>query len=147
MERRQYKALNFDLDTNALKKYYPNRHYRQAYRDIHSFLIRNGFEHRQWSGYKTVQPMSDTAVTLVVAELGRKYVWLGKCVNHFDVTNVGQNYDLTAMLNAPDIAEPNVKKEPEQLSIAERFKEAQVKAKRKNSEREIRLLPTKQQER
>ena len=36
MERKYYKAINFDLDTNRLKEYYPR--YQQAYKDILKFL-------------------------------------------------------------------------------------------------------------
>lgn len=36
MERKHYKAINFDLDTNKLKKYYPR--YQQAYSDLLRFF-------------------------------------------------------------------------------------------------------------
>lgn len=97
MERRQHKALNFDLDTNALKQYYPSPHYRQAYRDISRFLQANGFEHRQWSGYRSMQAMSDAEITLLVTRLNARFSWLSKCINRFDVTNIGKNYDLSAL--------------------------------------------------
>ena len=45
------KAINFDLDTNALKINYGGSNYREAYIDIETFMEHNGFEHRQWSGY------------------------------------------------------------------------------------------------
>ncbi len=51
MERKYYKAINFDLDTNKLKKYYPR--YQQAYSDLLRFFKVNGFLHRQGSGYVT----------------------------------------------------------------------------------------------
>lgn len=116
MERRQHKALNFDLDTNALKQYYPSPHYRQAYRDISRFLQTNGFEHRQWSGYRSLQAMSDAEITLLVTRLNARFPWLSKCINRFDVTNIGRNYDLSALFvdsdEMPEI-EPVVVKKPE----------------------------------
>jgi virulence-associated protein VapD len=33
-KNRHYKAINFDLSTAKLKKFYPNKNYRQAYADI-----------------------------------------------------------------------------------------------------------------
>lgn len=103
MERRQYKALNFDLDTKALEQHYPSSSYRQAYRDISRFLQSNGFEHRQWSGYRSEQAMSDAEITLLVTRLNTRFPWLSKCVNRFDVTNIGKNYDLSPLFT--DIAD------------------------------------------
>ena len=45
MNDKTTKAVNFDLDTKALKIYYPGKHYRQAYRDIRKFMLDNGFTH------------------------------------------------------------------------------------------------------
>lgn len=45
------KYLNFDLDTNKLKQYYPKKDYTRAYKDIEKFLVSRGFEHRQGSAY------------------------------------------------------------------------------------------------
>lgn len=113
MERKQHKALNLDLDTNALKQHYPTTHFRQAYRDIHRFLEANGFEHRQWSGYRSVRAMSDAEITLTITRLNEQFPWLSQCVNRFDVTNIGRNYDLSALFGrtaqelviVPDIPE------------------------------------------
>lgn len=44
------KALNFDLDTRKYEKF-TKRPAPTAYGKIRSFLKRNGFEHRQGSGY------------------------------------------------------------------------------------------------
>ena len=49
------KALNFDLDTENLKRYYPSSDYHKAYFDIKQFMIQNGFEHRQGSGYVSIK--------------------------------------------------------------------------------------------
>lgn len=38
MERKYFKALNFDLDTHQLKAHYPGANYRQAYDDLRRFL-------------------------------------------------------------------------------------------------------------
>ena len=49
MERRYYKAINFDLDTNRLKEYYSR--YQKAYSDLYGFFRNRDFSHRQGSGY------------------------------------------------------------------------------------------------
>ena len=43
------KAINFDLSTNELKKHFNNT--AEAYNKIKEFMLKNGFEHRQYSGY------------------------------------------------------------------------------------------------
>ncbi len=45
------KAVNFDLNDNLLKKYYPSKSYKNAWRDIKKFLLKSNFAHRQYSGY------------------------------------------------------------------------------------------------
>ena len=37
------KAVNFDLNDNLLKKYYPSKSYKNAWRDIKKFLLKNDF--------------------------------------------------------------------------------------------------------
>lgn len=51
MERKYFKALNFDLDTHQLQKHYPGANYRQAYDDLCRFFKKHRFLHRQGSGY------------------------------------------------------------------------------------------------
>ena len=37
------RAINFDLDTKALKEFYPGKDYRAAYGEIKNFMENNGF--------------------------------------------------------------------------------------------------------
>ncbi len=55
------KAINFDLNNNLLKKYYPSKSYKNAWEDIKKFLLCSNFIHRQYSGYvsKTGISMAD----------------------------------------------------------------------------------------
>lgn len=92
------KAINFDLDTANLKKYYPQKNYRQAYRDIKDFMVNNGFKHRQWSGYISIHKINDYDVKKITQNLTKKFVWLKKCVNRFDVTDIGKTHDLTHII-------------------------------------------------
>lgn len=55
MENLQKKGINFDLDTEALKEYYPKSDWHNAYYDIRNFFERNDFEHIQGSGYHSVE--------------------------------------------------------------------------------------------
>lgn len=88
------KAINFDLDTQKLKDFYPGNNYRDAYTDIQKFLFLNEFEHRQWSGYTSKIAMSEAEVAKLVGAMNRALPWLKECVNRFDVTDIGEQHDL-----------------------------------------------------
>ena len=88
------KAVNFDLNDNLLKQYYPSKSYKNAWRDIKMYLINNQFEHRQYSGYVSNSAMSMAEVGNIIGKMSRKWTWLSKSVMQFDVTNVGQEYSL-----------------------------------------------------
>ena len=86
------KAINFDLDTKELMKHFKNTH--QAYSAIKVFMEDNGFEHRQYSGYVSTNYISNAAITLVTNQLNKKFKWLKDCVQKYDVTEIGETYDL-----------------------------------------------------
>ena len=103
MERKYYKAINFDLD-KKLKEYYPR--YQQAYRDLFEFFKKRDFSHRQGSGYVSNNKLSSADIIDIIDELQRKYKWCGTCVKRIDVTNIGAQYDLLSLL-APDDQDEN----------------------------------------
>ena len=100
MERRYYKAINFDLDTNGLRKYYPR--YQQAYKDLLKFFKERDFSHRQGSGYVSNTKLISADIIDLITELKVQFVWASTCVNKIDVTNVGAQYDLTSLLVEDD---------------------------------------------
>lgn len=97
-EEKCQKAFNFDLDANKLKEYYPKKNYRQAYNDIKKFMKKEGFVHRQGSGYISKMILNMQDVTLLSRKIRKTFPWLKHCVQHFDVTNVGERLDLTYMI-------------------------------------------------
>ena len=98
MERKYFKALNFDLDTHQLKEYYPGADYRQAYDDLRRFFRRHRFSHRQGSGYISDDKLATADIYDLMDELSHELSWIGICVNKIDVTNVGRQHDLTELL-------------------------------------------------
>ena len=86
------KAINFDLDTKELLKHFKNTH--QAYSSIKIFMEENGFEHRQYSGYISSEPMSTHYITDITEKLNKKFKWLKDCIQKYDVTEIGETYDL-----------------------------------------------------
>lgn len=99
------KALNFDLDTKALKKYYGKKNYRQAYTDIKSFMENEGFKHRQWSGYVSRDKIAVTDMNMLIKKMKITFPWLKKCVKRFDVTDIGKQHDLTYIITGKSNAE------------------------------------------
>lgn len=136
MSDKCYKALNFDLDTNSLKRYYPGSNYRQAYRDIKKFLIQNGFEHRQWSGYKSIEPLSDYDVMRITKTAKKHFSWLSKCVNRFDFTDVGNCYNMAEIIRQGVIDKPISRNEQDRprCSIKSRLEDAKVRADAHNNQ-------------
>lgn len=92
------KAINFDLDTKSLKEHYPGKNYREAYADIKSFMEKEGFEHRQWSGYNSKEKLTMQDIHILTIKLDMTFPWLKKCVNRFDVTDIGEQHDLTHLI-------------------------------------------------
>lgn len=96
MERKYYKAINFDLDTNQLKAFYPK--YQQAYSDLFRFFKKKDFSHRQGSGYVSNKKLMSADVVDIIAEMCDTFSWCSTCIRKVDVTNVGAQYDLTPLL-------------------------------------------------
>ncbi len=97
MASKSRRAIHFDLKESLLKKYYPKKDYKQAYKDICLFMENNGFIHRQWSGYFSVKPLTFADLTDIIDKMWNQFPWLEKCATKFDVTNIGKTYDLLGM--------------------------------------------------
>lgn len=97
------KALNFDINSNLLRKYYPSKNYRRGWKDIKSFLENSGFIHRQYSGYVLKDDIAMTDVIYLAKEMSKRLTWLKKCVKEFDVTIVGDEYCLVDNIIEVDI--------------------------------------------
>ena len=93
------KAINFDLSTNALEQYFSNT--AEAYSKIKQFMLQNGFEHRQYLGYVSKEPLEDYEITNLATKLKNKFSWLYPCAQKFDVTDIGEHRDLKDILKTP----------------------------------------------
>ncbi|HIC4041372.1 TPA: VapD family protein, partial [Campylobacter jejuni] len=87
------KAINFDLSTKELKKCFSDT--REPYNQIKQFMLENGFEHRQYSGYASIKPISDKRINLIVKKLAKKFPYLSNAIQEFDVTDIGEQYSLS----------------------------------------------------
>jgi virulence-associated protein VapD len=98
VERKQYKAVNFDLVIQRVEAEFGEGKRRAAYARIKRFLEKNGFEHRQYSGYRSTSTMTYTELLDVCTRLFVALPWLGDCASKFDVTNIGREFDMLGIV-------------------------------------------------
>ena len=103
MERKYFKAINFDLDTNRLKENYPR--YQMAYSDLLKFFKQRVFSHRQGSGYVSNKKLISADIVDLISKMIDSFPWCSTCIKKRDITNVGAQYDLTPLLTSPDLDE------------------------------------------
>lgn len=94
------KAINFDLDENLLKEYYPSKNYKNGWRDIKRYLENNNFIHRQYSGYVSKEAIPMAKIGIIIDEMSYQIKWLKKCIKEFDVTIVGNDYSFIQRINS-----------------------------------------------
>lgn len=68
------KALNYDLDSKKVKKYYKGKN--NAWSDVKKFLKENGFYNRQYSGVVSQNKMSPSIAIKYVKLLNKRFPWL-----------------------------------------------------------------------
>jgi virulence-associated protein VapD len=81
------KSINFDLDTERLRLVFGEAGRRNAYAQVKRFFEARGFEHRQWSGYVSIERMGYDEVYLLMDALLTGCPWMADCANRFDVTD------------------------------------------------------------
>lgn len=97
MERPKRKAINFDLDTNAMKE---RTIYPVGYELLRLSFEERGFYHRQGSGYISIEKMTHSDVNFIIKSITEENLWLADCVKRIDVTDIGKQHDLTAVVKA-----------------------------------------------
>ena len=92
-----YRAINFDLSEDLLKKYY-KKNFEDAWTVIKKYLEGHGFTHRQYSGYISKNPMSDIELDAAMIKFGKALPWVGYCASRFDITEIGQSFNYLGVL-------------------------------------------------
>ena len=93
-----YKALYFDLSIKALKRFFSYKNPKGAYEKLQKYFESNNFSHEQYSGYHSKYKTTDLEIFLLMQKMKKIFPWMEKCVNHFEVTDVGEDYDLMPLL-------------------------------------------------
>ncbi|MEG2814017.1 MAG: VapD family protein, partial [Oscillospiraceae bacterium] len=131
MQAKHFKAINFDLDTKKLKEIYDAKHYTKAYADIKKSFTQNGFKHRQGSGYKSDEKLTDAQLVDIIEKLFEEYPKIKDCINRLDVTNVGKDYDLLEIFNDKTSSIPIINmKAPDKTDTMEYY-EAEINKRQK----------------
>ena len=95
MDKDFKKGINFDLNTEELRRRYEKGDWHNAYYDIRRFLEGRGFEHIQGSGYHSRKPMAVTSAMRVLYDMADCFPWINYCVHICTITNVPTLYDFT----------------------------------------------------
>ena len=112
-KKQTYRARNFDLRIEDLKWNYSNSNPKHAYTEIKNYMERHGFEHRQYSGYKSLKPMGDVEVEVFFDKMFQELDWLPHCASKIDVTEIGREYDMLDYWNTQSL---NVKEQGTKLT-------------------------------
>ena len=115
------KAINFDLSTKSLEKYFKDT--REPYSLIKEFMLENGFEHSQYSGYTSKEPVDERQITRIINKLTKKFTWLGECVKEFDVTEIGEQYSLKETIQGLCVKELNMQQTKQTKDFHQKLKE------------------------
>ena len=99
------RAINFDLNINALKENYSVTNPKGAYKEIRSFFEKNGFSHRQGSGYCSRNKLTDMELFEVMQKMFKTLPWLDVCSTKIDATDIGKVYDIKELLDTASIKE------------------------------------------
>jgi len=144
-DEKTLRAINFDLDTNELKKFYGDN-ISKAYYDIKSFMKKNSFEHKQGSGYESTEKMNDKEVRYFRDKMYKSLPFLNDCTKKMYVTNVGETYDImkpkkkrakTKTINTKNKSEINLAEAIVDKKTKEKKKPFKPKAKVKTKDRGI----------
>lgn len=127
MSDKHIKAIHFDIDEIKLKAAYPYQNenhgpksYVNAYGMIKRELAKEGFVHRQYSGYISKEPISDYKVTRTIRRLANQLPWLKGCFQKLDAENVPEQFDLREYFD--DAAEKELKRRSLNKSIQQTLK-------------------------
>lgn len=93
------KQVAFDLDTDALKTYYPSESWNNAYDVIRRHMTNNGFNWLQGSVYVSQKPIISAEVTNILDELVSKNPWLNVCMRDCRETNIGKEHNKNHMFD------------------------------------------------
>ena len=91
-----YRYFSFDLSIQFLNQHYPKVDINQSWSDIAKYMKSNGFSHRQYSGYLSLDKMNESQMVKAAMDMYKALPWLSSCAEKFDSTAIieEQTFDL-----------------------------------------------------
>ena len=93
------KQISFDLDTKALKEYYPKGNWREAYQVIKNHMKTNGFIWQQGSVYVSKKEIETLDIAIMLKKLIKQNPWLHKCMRDCKIAEIGKEYNQNHLFN------------------------------------------------
>ena len=95
--KRRY-AINFDLTIKQLREHYNEEHPKRAYSEIKRYMLKNGFIHRQYSGYISKKTLSKPELLEFTKDLHDTFPWLILCEGSMDATVITDIFDIKQII-------------------------------------------------
>jgi len=71
---------------------------KRAYAEIKRYMLKQGFSHRQWSGYISNLTMTKPELLQFTEELYNHFQWLINCEGSMDATVITDIFDIRQMI-------------------------------------------------
>ena len=88
----------FDLDTVQLEKLEKNSS-KTIYSKIKVFMEKNGYDHIEYSGYVSREPVQLAEVLMLIGDLKAAFPILNETVNDMHITEVGNTYSVNHLFH------------------------------------------------
>ena len=85
------RVLMFDLSTKELENIFGKDNTRKPYSDIRHFMEKNGFLHRQYSTYVSIEPKTKADIVIFSEKMNEEFQWFGKAVKDIDVAKFDED--------------------------------------------------------
>lgn len=91
LQRRQ---ISFDIDTKVAEQIL-GPSYRNIYRQIYDFMLKEGWVHLQGSVYMSKKPISVYIVGYIIHKMIMQHPYMEKCFKRIHQTDIGAVHDLS----------------------------------------------------
>lgn len=136
-EEKHIKCIHFDFLIDEIREHFSND--STPYTQIQNFLENNGFEHNQYSGYISKEPLNDAAVYTLLRKIAKNFTWIDDCVRKFAITNAPDEMEVQGFLsqNARNEMKGQFKELQNEINYYKRKRDILLPDARKKSEDKI----------
>lgn len=141
------KAFHFDLSEERLKCFYPGdtpNAYKRAWGEIRTFMEERGFEHTQYSGYESLNVLTDYEAYNVILRLQEKFPWFMQCAQVATLTDIGETHDVLMLLKEDYQSEKGTHEQRPRATLREEGQDMGAASKRLGQEKDSGHTPPEQ---